>query len=276
MITRFAPSPTGYLHLGHAYSAVLAYRRAQESGGRFLLRFEDIDYTRVREEFYGGIEEDLAWLGLSWEGAPWRQLQRMEAYEGALGQLRDRGHLYRCFCTRRDLAQAAAAPQEGDGAVRYRGTCRLLDREAVAEKLAAGRPFSWRMNMVRAAAEVGPLTFREKEKGVIKVDPYLTGDPVLARKDIATSYHLAVVVDDAAQGVTEVTRGSDLADSTHLHRVLQELLGLPAPDYWHHRLVVNDEGRRLAKREHSLAIRTLREGGASPEEVMRRAVQCVR
>lgn len=271
MITRFAPSPTGRLHLGHAYSATLAFRRAQECGGRFLLRFEDIDFTRVRDEFYAGIEEDLTWLGITWEGIAWRQLQRVDAYEEALSQLEGRGHLYRCFCTRRDLAQAASAPQEGDGAVKYSGTCRLLESGVVAEKLAAGTPFSWRMNMVSAAAEVGALTFREKGVGLVEVDPYLTGDPVLARKDIATSYHLAVVVDDAAQEVTEVTRGADLLESTHLHRVLQELLGLPAPDYWHHRLVVNEAGRRLAKREHSLAIKTLREEGVSAEEVIRRA-----
>lgn len=276
MTTRFAPSPTGRLHLGHAYSAVLAFRRAQEASGRFLLRFEDIDFTRVREEFYGGIEEDLRWLGLVWEGVPWRQLERLAAYEEARGRLESKGHLYRCFCTRRDLAEAASAPQEGDGAVRYAGTCRALGSDEVAEKVAAGIPYSWRMNMASAAEEVGALTFLDGEAGVVRVDPFLTGDPVLARKDIATSYHLAVVVDDAAQGITEVTRGADLRDSTHLHRVLQELLALPVPDYWHHGLVVNEEGRRLAKREHSLSLETLRERGLSAEEVIRRAYASVR
>ncbi|MBK1833755.1 tRNA glutamyl-Q(34) synthetase GluQRS [Roseibacillus ishigakijimensis] len=269
MRTRFAPSPTGRLHLGHAYSAWLAWERAVQQGGEFLLRFEDIDHTRVRPEFYEGIEEDLRWLGLQWPQPAWRQLDRLAAYEEALARLRERGVLYPCFCTRRELA--ASAPQQGDGAQLYPGTCRGLSAEERAAREAAGRGWAWRMDMARAADLVGPLTFQEESRGLVRVRPTLLGDPVLARKDIATSYHLAVVVDDAAQEVSEVVRGEDLLESTHIHRVLQVLLELPEPRYFHHPLVVDEGGQRLAKRHDALAIATLREAGVSPEEVLRQA-----
>lgn len=263
MTTRFAPSPTGRLHLGHAYSALLAWERAQAVGGRFLLRFEDIDHTRVREAYYLGIEDDLRWLGIEWPERPWRQMDRLEAYERALQQLRERELLYRCFCTRKDLAFAIDAPQEGESAPLYPGTCRSLSRAEEAERLARGLPFCWRLDSEGAGAMVGPLSFRDARFGEIAVESSLMGDVVLARKDIATSYHLAVVVDDAAQEVTEVVRGEDLLESTHVHRVLQELLAFPAPNYLHHQLVVDDEGKRLAKRHDSLALATLRERGTT-------------
>lgn len=269
MVTRFAPSPTGRLHLGHAFSAWLAWERAQEAGGEFLLRFEDIDFTRVREEYYAGIEEDLRWLGIEWGGVPWRQLDRGEAYGEAFCELARLDLLYPCFCTRKELAQAA--PQEGDGFAPYAGTCRRLKAAERKALLSSDVPCSWRMDMARAAERVGALTFEERNSGPILVQPEILGDPVLARKDIATSYHLAVVVDDAAQGVTDVIRGKDLLDSTHVHRVLQELLGFSQPRYFHHGLVTDSEGKRLAKRHDSLAIATLRERGWSAEQVLAKA-----
>lgn len=269
VVTRFAPSPTGRLHLGHAYSAWLAWERAQEAGGRFLLRFEDIDHTRVRPEFYLKIEEDLRWLGMDWEGHPVRQLDRWEAYEEALESLRRMGLLYPCFCTRKDLA--IAAPQEGDGVSVYPGACRSLNSEERERRLESGVSFSWRLDMGAASEKVGALDFEDIILGRVRVEPQLLGDPVLARKDIATSYHLAVVVDDAAQGVTDVIRGEDLLESTHVHRVLQVLLGLPEPTYFHHQLVSDSDGKRLAKRHDSLAIATLREAGWEPERVITEA-----
>ncbi len=269
MITRFAPSPTGRLHLGHAFSAWLAWERAQEVGGEFLLRFEDIDHTRVREEYYFGIEEDLRWLGIAWKGEPWRQLERLEAYAMALDCLRDLKLLYPCFCTRKELSQAA--PQEGAGFSLYPGSCRDLSEEERAKRLRLGEVYCWRLDMEKAAARVGEGVFLDERFGEVRVRPSILGDPVVARKDIATSYHLAVVVDDAAQGVTEVVRGEDLLESTHVHRILQQLLGFPAPKYFHHSLVVDEEGRRLAKRHDALAIATLRESGWSAKEVITRA-----
>lgn len=265
MVTRFAPSPTGKLHLGHAYSAALAWERAQDAGGEFLLRFEDIDHTRVREEFYEGIEEDLRWLGLQWSQRPWRQLDRLAAYEEASQRLQTKGLLYPCFCTRKDLAQAA--PQEGDGTQNYPGTCRELSSNEQKARQEAGVSFAWRLDMARAASQLGVLSFCDEHLGEVTVQPELLGDPVLARKDIATSYHLAVVVDDAAQGITDVIRGEDLLESTHVHRVLQELLDYPEPRYFHHALVADSEGKRLAKRHDSLALATLREQGWSVAQV---------
>lgn len=269
MVTRFAPSPTGRLHLGHAYSASLAWSRAQQTGGDFLLRFEDIDHTRVREEFYLGIEEDLRWLGISWQAKPWRQLNRLAAYEDAFENLRARGLIYPCFCTRKELAQAA--PQQGDEASIYAGTCRVLSVTEQQERLALNVACSWRLDIAKAAKEIGALTFQDERFGQVQVRPQILGDPVLARKDIATSYHLAVVVDDAAQSITEIVRGEDLLESTHVHRVLQELLGFSQPHYFHHQLVVDEEGKRLAKRHDSLAIATLRGKGWSPEQVLAHA-----
>ena len=274
MVTRFAPSPTGRLHLGHAYSAWQAWERVQRGGGRFLLRFEDIDHTRVRDEFYQLIEEDLRWLGLSWSESPWRQLDRLAAYKVAFESLKEGGLVYPCFCTRKDLAQTA--PQTGDEASLYAGTCRLLSADERERRLREGVACSWRLDMERAGQQVGELFFRDERFGKVLVQPSLLGDPVLARKDIATSYHLAVVVDDAAQEVSDIIRGQDLLESTHVHRVLQELLGYPAPAYFHHDLVVDEEGKRLAKRHDSLAIAVLREEGWSADRVLAEALRSVR
>jgi glutamyl-Q tRNA(Asp) synthetase len=271
--TRFAPSPTGRLHLGHALAAKEAYDLAKESaGGIFLLRHEDIDGPRVREEFYEGIEQDLKWLGFPWNGKPLRQTTRIAAYEAALASLRKRGLVYPCFCTRREIheewARIAAAPQ-GPGSAVYPGTCLELTEAVRLEKLRSGMPHAWRLDSRKATAVTGPLTFRDLRFGEIRVNPELLGDVVLARKDIGTAYHLAVVVDDAFQEITHVTRGEDLLESTHVHRLLQNLLDLPEPVYLHHRLVVDESGKRLAKRDDSLAIAALRERGMTPQEVIR-------
>jgi len=269
--TRFAPSPTGRLHLGHALAARVAHDLArQEPGGVFLLRHEDIDGPRVREEFYQGIEEDLQWLGLQWDETPLRQTTRATAHEAALIRLREHGLVYPCFCTRKGIqeewARMAAAPQGPEGPV-YPGTCRALTPMEREEKLASGTPHAWRLDSRRAAELTGPLTFHDTRHGIIPVDPGLCGDVVLARKDIGCAYHLAVVVDDAFQEITHVTRGEDLLPATHVHRLLQELLGLPEPVYLHHALVLDAQGKRLAKRNDALAIATLREKGMSVEEV---------
>ncbi len=265
MVSRFAPSPTGRLHLGHALSARLAWEAARQVGGQFLLRFEDIDHTRVRPEFYAAIEEDLLWLGLDWDGEPLRQLDRLEAYQNGLEELKRLGVLYPCFCTRRELA--LTAPQEGDEVAVYQGRCRnltLLERE---ESMAKGGSYCWRLASGKAFELTGALDFTDKDRGRISVDARLLGDVVLARKDIATSYHLAVVLDDAFQGVTQVVRGEDLLESTHVHRILQKLLGLPEVVYEHHRLVADEQGKRLAKRHDALALSKLREEGVTQGEV---------
>lgn len=270
-VTRFAPSPTGRLHLGHVLAARVAHSLARDDGGVFLLRHEDIDAPRVREEFYQGIEEDLEWLGLNWDGEALRQTSRISAYDAALGSLRERDLVYPCFCTRREIqdewARMGAAPQGPEAPV-YPGTCLKLTADERHAKLAAGIPHAWRLDSRRAGELTGPLTFRDLRCGEIPVDPGLLGDVVLARKDIGTAYHLAVVVDDAFQEITHVTRGEDLLSSTHVHRLLQVLLGLAEPVYLHHALVLDDAGQRLAKRNDSLAIKTLRDRGMMPEEVL--------
>ncbi len=270
--TRFAPSPTGRLHLGHVLAARVARDLARsEPGGRFLLRFEDIDGPRVREEYYQGIEQDLQWLGIEWDETPLRQTTRSAAYEAALDQLRSRDLVYPCFCTRREIqdewAAMAAAPQGPEGPL-YPGTCRRLTAAEQQEKLAVGIPHAWRLDTRKAAALAGPLTFHDLRFGTIAANPELLGDVVLARKDIGPAYHLAVVVDDAFQQITHVTRGEDLLPSTHIHRLLQALLALPEPVYFHHELVLDEHGKRLAKRCDSLAIATLREAGKTPGEVL--------
>ncbi len=269
--TRFAPSPTGKLHLGHALAAKVAWELAGAKG-EFLLRHEDIDGTRVREEFYQGIEEDLRWLGFSWVGEPLRQSSRSQFYHEALEALKTRDLIYACFCTRREIqdewSRMGAAPQGEDCPV-YPGTCRDLAPSDVKAKLAAGIPYAWRLNAEKAAALTGPLTFTDLRHGQISVNHRLLGDVVLARKDIGPAYHLAVVVDDAFQEISHVTRGEDLLDSTHVHRLLQCLLHFPEPLYLHHRLVLDVAGKRLAKRSEALAIATLRASGLSKEEVIR-------
>ena len=270
IVTRFAPSPTGYLHLGHAYAALIAWHAAREAGGRFLLRLEDIDRTRCRDEFAAAILEDMSWLGLDWDGEVRRQSEHFDDYRAALDRLAGMGLLYPCFCTRAaikaEIERAEAAPQ-GNGGPLYPGTCRSLSEEERAWRIAAGESFAWRLDVARAASRPGVLFWEEGGKGSIRATPELLGDVVLARKDTPASYHLAVTIDDAIQGVALVTRGEDLFAATHLHRLLQALLDLPTPRYRHHMLLVDAEGKRLAKRDKSLTLRALREAGRGPEEV---------
>ena len=271
MLTRFAPSPTGLLHLGHAYAAKFAFDLAQQHGGKFLLRFEDIDTTRVRAEYYDAIKQDLAWLNLSWDETPISQLDRLPAYMDALEQLKSIGVVYPCFCTRREIQKEIAAmgnaPHGPEGAL-YPGICQKISIAERENRLLSGESHCWRLDAKQATRLTGVLDFTDRIHGVVPVDMSLLGDVVLARKDIATSYHLAVVVDDAMQGITDVTRGEDLMTSTHVHRVLQEMLGLPAPVYHHHELVLDKTGKRLAKRDDAMSIRALREQGFSPKEVI--------
>jgi glutamyl-Q tRNA(Asp) synthetase len=270
IVTRFAPSPTGRLHLGHAYSALFARRAAASAGGRFLLRIEDIDLGRCRPEFEAGILEDLAWLGLAWEEPVRRQSDAMADYRAALARLDEGGLLYPCFCTRKEIQAeieaAGAAPHGPDGPL-YPGTCRGLSEDRREARIAAGEAHALRLDAARAAETVGPLAFTDHGAGETAVDPLIAGDVVLARKDTPTSYHLAVTVDDARQGVTLVTRGEDLFPATHVHRTLQALLDLPAPDYHHHRLITDQAGKRFAKRDVAVTIESLRQDGASPTEV---------
>ena len=269
--TRFAPSPTGRLHLGHVFAARVAHSLARDAGGVFLLRHEDIDGPRVREEFYQGIEHDLTWLGLTWDGEALRQTSRIAAYDAALESLREMKLIYPCFCTRREIqqewAQMGAAPQ-GPEAPTYPGTCTKLTATERHAKLRAGSACAWRLDSCRAGDLAGPLTFRDLRYGELCVNPGLLGDVVLARKDIGTAYHLAVVVDDAFQQISHVTRGEDLLSSTHVHRFLQVLLGLPEPIYFHHTLVLDGAGHRLAKRNDAQSIQTLRDSGMTAAEVL--------
>lgn len=272
IITRFAPSPTGWLHLGHALAAWVAYDIAKKHGGRMLLRFEDIDVTRVRKEYYAAIEEDLRWLGIEWHGIAWRQIDRADVYHSALEKLRNLGVLYPCFCTRREIAQMVQAPQQGDGleGQLYPGLCRHLNRDEREARINGGDRWAWRLDAEKARKICGGLTWRDQRFGLQSLDPGALGDVVIARKDIGVSYHLAVVVDDAEQEVSIVTRGDDLFSSTHVHVMLQHLLDLPQPEYYHHALVCDDDGRRLAKRHDSLALRQMRESGISAADVLKR------
>ena len=268
--TRFAPSPTGWLHLGHAFAALFAAREAQRDGGRFLVRLEDIDPTRVRPEYETGIFEDLAWLGLEWEHPVRKQSEHFADYRRALATLEDRGLLYPCFCTRRDIqdeiARAGLAPQGPDGPL-YPGTCRGLPPSERDQRLASGAPYALRLDVAAAAGQTGPAPrWRDLDRGEFIARPDIFGDVVLARKETPASYHLAVVVDDALQGVTLVTRGEDLLEATHLHRLLQALLGLPVPEWRHHRLITDESGRRLAKRDDARSLRHLRESGWTPAQ----------
>lgn len=270
IVTRFAPSPTGFLHLGHAYSALIAWRSAREAGGRFLLRLEDIDHTRCRPEFAAAILEDLAWLGLDWDGPVRVQSEHFSDYEAALDRLDVAGLIYPCFCTRAaiaaEIARAGAAPHGDDGPV-YPGTCRTLATEERLRRIAAGESFALRLDVAKALTRRAPLEWEEEGQGMIVAEPERLGDVVLARKDVPTSYHLAVTVDDALQGVTLVTRGADLFTATHIQRLLQALLDLPTPRYRHHVLLMDASGRRYAKRDKALTLRALREAGRTPAEV---------
>lgn len=270
LVTRFAPSPTGRLHLGHALSAVIGHRLAREAGGSFLVRIEDIDPGRAREEHVAGIMDDLAWLGLDWDGPVLRQSTRMAAYAAALRELRAKGLAYRCFCTRADIAAAAHA--SGPDGLLYPGTCRALAPDE-AEARAAQEPAAWRLDMAGAIAAAGPLSWTDALAGVQPARHELFGDVVLARKDAGTSYHLAVVVDDAAQGVTDVARGLDLFAATHVHRLLQALLGLPTPLYRHHRLIVGADGAKLSKRDRAPTLEALRAAGADPADLVARLLR---
>lgn len=274
--TRFAPSPTGWLHLGHAFAALVASSAA--GGGTFLLRIEDLDASRSRPEFEAAIDEDLSWLGLSWPVPVLHQSARLPVYASAIELLAGRGLLYPCFCTRRqiasEVAQAMEAPHGLPAGV-YTGSCRRLPATERARRLDAGEPHALRLDVAAAAARVGPLTFREHgrgphgERGEISVQPMLLGDVVLARRDVAASYHLAVAIDDAYQQVSRVTRGNDLFVATHVHRLLQALLDLPSPEYAHHRLITDADGRKLSKRNGPAALRDLRAQGVSALDVRR-------
>ncbi|WP_044561565.1 tRNA glutamyl-Q(34) synthetase GluQRS [Azospirillum sp. B4] len=272
-ITRFAPSPTGQPHLGHAYSALFGWHAAREVGGTFLLRFEDIDPNRCRPEFEAAFTRDLAWLGLSWPEPVRRQSEHMGDYRAALDRLAERGVLYPCFCSRKDIqeeiARAGAAPHGPEGPL-YPGTCRHMDPGRRAALLAAGTPHALRLDVATGGHQAGPLTWTDREVGTVAAQPGILGDVVLARRDVATSYHLAVTVDDHMQGVTLVTRGRDLMEATHVHRLLQALLGLDVPLWHHHRLLMNERGERLAKRDGAASLAALREGGATPAEVCQR------
>jgi len=272
IVTRFAPSPTGFLHLGHAFAALTAAR----AGDRFLLRIEDIDRTRCRPEFEDAIYEDLAWLGLQWETPVLRQSERFDAYRAALDKLESEELLYPCFCTRAEIAaevaRAIEAPHGPEGPV-YPGTCRHLGDAERRERTQSGTPYALRLDAQKAADRVGALSFTENgagpngEHGVITVDPMLFGDIVLARKETPASYHLSVVVDDAFQGVTLVTRGNDLFAAAHIQRVLQALLELPEPRYAHHKLILDANGKKFSKRDSAATLRSLRADGLTPYHI---------
>ena len=255
--TRFAPSPSGRLHLGHAYSAAIGHDAAWRRGGRFRLRIEDLDPGRCRQEFVEGIYEDLRWLGLDWDGGVLVQSERTELYARALGRLREQGLVYACFCTRADIAASLTAPH-GDAGAHYPGTCRDLGD---APQRRASTPHSWRLDAAKALALAGLPGWSEGDGGRFEASEDDIGDAILARKDAPASYHLACVVDDAASGVDLIVRGADLRPSTPVQRLLQSLLGLPEPRYLHHPLVLHADGRRLAKRDLAPTLATMREDG---------------
>lgn len=281
---RFAPSPNGELHLGHAYSALFTCRAARESGGRFLLRIEDIDFIRCRQAYVDQALDDLTWLGLRWEEPVRRQSEHFDDYRATLARLDGMGLLYPCFATRQEIAEATASrpgwPKDPDGSPLYPGLYKDIDEEARLRLREEGRPHALRLDLDRALARlrprgIGPITFREQgigpegESGLLHARPEQWGDIVLARKDIGVSYHIAVVVDDALQGITHVTRGHDLFHATGIHRVLQLLLGLPEPVYRHHRLIGDETGRKLSKRAGDRGLRSLREAGVTADELRR-------
>ena len=270
VVTRFAPSPTGFLHLGHAYSALFAWRAARMAGGRFLLRIEDIDAARCRPEYAAAIEADLAWLGLDWEPPVRRQSEHMDEYRAAIDRLTAAKLLYPCFCTRAEIraeiARAAEAPHGPDGPI-YPGTCRRLSFEDRTRRIAGGAPYALRLDAAQALERAGRLHWRDRAQGEIAATPEMFGDVVLARKDTPASYHLAVTLDDHVQGITLVTRGEDLFAATHVHRLLQALLGLATPEYHHHRLIAGADGQRLAKRHDAPTLQALRASGRDPAEI---------
>jgi glutamyl-Q tRNA(Asp) synthetase len=286
-IYRFAPSPNGYLHLGHALSALMNFDMARQTGGRFLLRIEDIDATRCRSEFETAIYEDLAWLGITWDGPVRRQSEHFDEYRAALGRLEADGLVYPSFESRAEIVALVSDPATGtwrrdpDGAPLYAGTARELSRSERAGRIAAGAPYALRLDMAAAVARVlvsgvdHALTWTETgsgpqgESGTIAAAPARWGDVVLGRKEVPTSYHLSVVIDDARQDVTHVVRGCDLFWSTSVHRLLQVLLGLPIPIYHHHRLVLDENGRKLSKSTQATALRSLRRNGIAAADIRR-------
>jgi glutamyl-Q tRNA(Asp) synthetase len=270
-VTRFAPSPTGRLHRGHAFAALFAADAARRAGGRFLLRIEDIDASRCRPEFEAGIFEDFAWLGLTWEMPVRRQSEHMADYAAALARLDADGLLYRCFCTRaeiaREIAAAGGAPHGAEPV--YPGTCRHLPRDVGDARVAAGAGYALRLDVAAAFARTGELVWHDRDAGTQRIGPGRFGDVVLARKDVPASYHLAATLDDHLQGVTLVTRGHDLFAATHVHRLLQALLGLATPEYRHHPLLQDQDGNRLAKRAGAASLAALRAAGADPKTLVR-------
>lgn len=270
--TRFAPSPSGHLHLGHAFAALEARRLADELGGECLIRIEDIDLDRCRPEYVDAIFEDMDWLGIRFDGEVLVQSSRIDQYAGALDQLRQLGVLYPCFCSRkeiaRELAEMGRAPQ-GEMLDPYPGTCRRLGNDERQALMASGKPHSWRLDCRMAADLTGALPWHDLRFGDQICHPEQIGDIILERKDCPASYHVAVVIDDAAQGITHVTRGEDLLASTHVHRTLQALWGLDVPVWYHHKLVTDDSGKRLAKRDRSLSIREMRLSGMTAAQVLR-------
>lgn len=273
-ITRFAPSPTGYLHLGHAASALFAAQNADGAGGRFLLRIEDIDQTRCRPEFISAIYDDLAWLGLSWEQPVRIQSAHFGDYQAVLDRLSERGLLYPCFCTRKEIqaeiARIGNAPHGPDGAL-YPGTCHHLSALERQERMAAGESYALRLDMGQAIKQVGRrLYWHDRHAGRQVAVPEIFGDVVLARKDTPTSYHVSVTHDDHLQGISLVTRGEDLFFASHLHRLLQELLGYDVPEYHHHKLLTGPDGKRFAKRDKSETLQSMRDAGVSVDDVMAR------
>jgi glutamyl-Q tRNA(Asp) synthetase len=274
IVTRFAPSPTGLLHLGHAHSALLGWHTAKAAGGRFLLRIEDIDRARCRAEFETAIYADLAWLGhdlgLDWERPVRRQSEHFDDYRAALQELEAAGLVYPCFCSRKDIAAAASAPHDSKAAI-YPGTCRQLDPIVAAERKAAGAPFALRLDVAKAVSRAGPLSFcdaePEGEFRETRAAPERFGDVVLGRRDVPASYHLCATLDDHLQGITRVIRGEDLRPATHIHRLLQALLGLATPQYCHHVLLTNESGERLSKRDGAASLRSLRDAGLNATAV---------
>jgi glutamyl-Q tRNA(Asp) synthetase len=275
VVTRFAPSPTGELHLGSAYSAWTGWHRAREAGGTFLVRIEDIDIRRCKREYETAMLADLKWLGFDWDGAVRRQSDHFADYGRALDQLDRRGLIYPCFCSRadieREIAASANAPHGPDGPL-YPGTCRHLPVHERRERMTAGHEHCMRLDAARAAELAGPYHFIDETQGRVEGEPLLMGDFVIARKDTPTSYHLSVTVDDHLQGVTLVTRGVDVLPSTHVHGLLQKLLGYETPRYAHHKLLTDAAGRRFAKRDRDMTIRAMRESGMMPEQVVEQAL----
>ncbi|MEP6982290.1 MAG: tRNA glutamyl-Q(34) synthetase GluQRS [Sphingomicrobium sp.] len=257
IVTRFAPSPSGRLHLGHAYSAAIGHSRAREAGGKFRLRIEDLDPTRCRPEFVDGIFEDMRWLGLAWDEPVLVQSQRTAAYQAALDEFRASGLAYACFCTRADIAQSLTAPH-GDAATSYPGTCRNLRDDPERR---ATTPHCWRLDSAKALTLAGLPSWTEADGRSFAATSADIGDAILARKDAPASYHLSCVVDDGTSGVTMVVRGADLRPSTAIQRLLQQLLGLPEPTYLHHPLVTHEDGRRLAKRDLAPTLAAMRDSG---------------